>query len=164
MRVCISRIDCCAVFAWLFSWIYIHIFYIMCILQHSFCLCAWDYAIFSLFRSWHSTDLALLIAPSLLLLVCALWGSKWVSVCVCVIHSMHSGWRETKTKTNRHERWRRQQRATGSICDAMRHGLKSLSKSHLRMMILLVYVGDGEHVRRSWAANRLCLKQISQLR
>lgn len=73
MRVCFSRIECCAVFAWLFSWIYI-----MCILQHSYCLCAWNYAIFSLFRSWHSTALALLIAPSLLLLVCALWGSKWV--------------------------------------------------------------------------------------
>lgn len=161
MRVCISRPDYCAVFAWLFSWIYI-----MCILQRSFSLCAWDYAIFSLFRVWHYTALALLVMPSVLLLVCALWGSKWVSECVyeCVIHSMHSGRRETKTKTNRHERRRRQQRATGSICDAKRRGLKSLSKSHLRMMIPLVYVGDGEHVRRSWAANRLCLKQISQLR
>lgn len=83
----------------------------MCILQHSFCLCAWDYAIFSLFRSWHSTDLALLIAPSLLLLVCALWGSKWVSVCVC--DSQHAQW----VKRNQNKNKPARETATTAACN-----------------------------------------------
>lgn len=168
MRVCISRPDFRAVFAWLFSWIYI-----MCILQRSFFLCAWDYAIFSLFRVWLYTALALLVAPSLLLLVCPLWGSKWVSKCVCVCVRM-SVWFTACTVGEEKPKQKQTGRKTATTAACNRFNMRceaarpqepfqeSLEDDNSPRMYM--YVGDGEHVRRSWAANRLCLKQISQLR